>query len=322
MELISVIMPAYNAEKFIAESIESVLAQTYTNWELIIVDDGSTDKTGNIARQYTSKDIRIKYIYQENKKQCAARNNGIEQSNGKLIAFLDSDDIWVSEKLEVQLKCMIENETSLVFSAGFVFADHIAHPHRIYSTISGTIGGDEAFKYLLKQNFIPLPSVLVKKSVLNEVGGFDASPDIQNVEDYHLWLNLLLKGNSMYGMQEKLFFYRQHSMQETANDPYVSERVLTMLDSHLEAPDRFSKDLCKAKMLWGKDWYSSNAVNRKSASEILRKMASISHLMMITLVTRVSLLLFGVQLSKKIINSWVRLFASDFQNIDFQELKS
>jgi teichuronic acid biosynthesis glycosyltransferase TuaG len=236
--------------------------------------------------------------------------------------YLDSDDIWVSEKLEIQLKCMIENETSLVFSAGFVFSEDVAHPDRNYSTISGAISGDAGFKYLLKQNFIPLPSVLVKKSVIDEVGGFDASPDIQNVEDYQLWLNLLLKGISMYGMQEKLFFYRLHSLQETANDPYASERVLTMLDSHLEAPERFSKDLRKAKMLWGKDWYSYNAVNRKSASEILRKMASVSHLKLIALVTRLSLLFFGVQLSKKIINRWVRLFASEFQNIDFQGLKS
>lgn len=99
--LISVVIPTYNRAHYVCEAIDSVLAQTYKNIEIIAVDDGSTDNTKDIIQQYSS---RIKYIYQNNAGPSAARNNGIKQSNGDLIAFLDSDDIWLAEKLERQVE--------------------------------------------------------------------------------------------------------------------------------------------------------------------------------------------------------------------------
>jgi len=306
MELISVIMPAYNSERFIAESIESVLAQTYTNWELIIVDDGSTDETGNIAMQFTTRDNRIKYIFQENKKQGAARNSGIRQSNGTLIAFLDSDDIWVAKKLEIQLSALNDNEVDLVFSAGFVFFNDIDEPINTYNTISGKVSGDEGVKYLLKQNFIAIPSVLVTKHALNVVDGFDPSPDIQNVEDYHLWLKLLLNKFSFYGIPDKLFYYRQHESQVTASDPYASEKVVTMLNSCLKYPIRMKSAFNQAKLAWGKNWYIFNATNRKSALEILNKMAKMDRLIVIATITRLIMYVFGIRISKKVMNRLVQ----------------
>src|SRR5690349_25117803 len=101
-QLISVIMPAYNAEKFVAESISSVITQTYKNWELIIVDDGSTDNTKNIIEEFAKHDARIKYIYQENAKQGKARNTGIAMAKSGLVAFLDADDLWLPQMLESQ----------------------------------------------------------------------------------------------------------------------------------------------------------------------------------------------------------------------------
>ena len=101
--LVSVVMPAYNSEKYIAESIESVLNQTFKNFEIIVVDDGSTDNTRKIISDY--KDNRIRYYYQENLGSGAARNLGLSNSRGNWIAFLDSDDLWNPVKLEEQLKC-------------------------------------------------------------------------------------------------------------------------------------------------------------------------------------------------------------------------
>src|ERR1700759_692275 len=97
--LVSVITPAYNAGNFIHETIDSVIAQTYTNWELIIIDDGSTDNTAAIVKQYVVRDSRIKYLYQQNGKQGKARNNGMTHSSGTIIAFLDADDTWTPHKL-------------------------------------------------------------------------------------------------------------------------------------------------------------------------------------------------------------------------------
>src|SRR5687768_13986927 len=101
--LVSVIMPAYNVEKFIQQSIDSVLGQTFSSWELIIIDDGSTDNTVPIVEENQARTDKILLIRQENKKQAAARNAGLRIAKGRWIAFLDSDDIWLPNKLEVQL---------------------------------------------------------------------------------------------------------------------------------------------------------------------------------------------------------------------------
>src|ERR671913_872301 len=99
-------MPAYNTEKYIGESIQSVIDQTYGNWELLVVDDGSTDKTPDIIRTYTARDSRVKYLSQHNGGPGKARNTAIAKSNGSLLAFIDADDLWLPEKLERQLQAL------------------------------------------------------------------------------------------------------------------------------------------------------------------------------------------------------------------------
>lgn len=106
---VSVITPMYNCEKFISETIESVLNQTYTNWEMIIIDDCSTDKSKQIVKQYIERDKRIRLIaLNENSGAAVARNKGIEVSSGRFIAFLDGDDLWEPNKLEKQIQFMTE----------------------------------------------------------------------------------------------------------------------------------------------------------------------------------------------------------------------
>src|SRR6185369_4654551 len=114
-KLVSIIMPAYNAGKYIADSIRSVLAQTYSNWELIVVDDGSTDDTAAIVQDFTKREGRVRYIYQENGRLGKARNTGVRNSQGDLIAFLDSDDLWIETKLELQLRALREQNADLVY---------------------------------------------------------------------------------------------------------------------------------------------------------------------------------------------------------------
>ena len=109
-DLVSVIMPNYNGEKFLAETIESVLAQTYSNWELLITDDCSTDGSVALIRSFAEKDPRIKlFVQDENRGAAEARNRSLREANGKWIAFLDSDDLWLPEKLERQIAFMEES---------------------------------------------------------------------------------------------------------------------------------------------------------------------------------------------------------------------
>lgn len=114
---VSIITPCYNAERFIAQAIESVLAQTYTDWEMLIVDDCSKDNTIKIVQQYVDKDERIKlFCLQENSGAGIARNKSIEEAKGRFIAFLDSDDIWFPNKLETQINFMLDNNYESVCS--------------------------------------------------------------------------------------------------------------------------------------------------------------------------------------------------------------
>ena len=115
--LVSIITPLYNGEKYLAQTIESVLAQTYKEWEMIIINDGSTDQGEQLARSYAQKDDRIQVYSQENAGSAAARNNGIRRAKGRYIALLDSDDLWEPWFLERQLRLMHEKNCQLVYAA-------------------------------------------------------------------------------------------------------------------------------------------------------------------------------------------------------------
>ena len=302
MELVSVIMPAYNAEKYIAESIESVIAQTYTNWELIVVDDGSMDNTSGIVKALSAIDSRIKYIYQPNQQMGKARNTGLQNCNGTLVAFLDSDDIWVSDKLEIQVACIINRQVDLVFSNGYVFSESVDQVEYEYKTLCGEISGKLAQRELMRHNFIPIPSVLAFKSAIAEVGGFNEEISIHNVADYQLWLKLLLGGFRFFGLEDKLFFYRKHNSQSTHSDPYSFEAVLNMYENHLKAPASMKKEVRRAKLLWAGNWFKLNGINKESAKVLLKKMNQYPFLKFYVAFIRVSLFFFGVKYSRKAVN--------------------
>ncbi len=118
MKLISIITPAYNVEPYIRSTIESVLSQTYENWEMLIVDDASTDETAKIAEEYATGDARIKVIrYTENQGAAAARNTALSRARGEYIAILDGDDMWLPEKLDRQYRFMEDNGYVLTYTA-------------------------------------------------------------------------------------------------------------------------------------------------------------------------------------------------------------
>jgi len=117
-ELISIIIPVYNSEKYITETIESVLAQTYTNWEMIIVDDCSTDRSKEIIREFTEQEDRIRFIeFEENLGTGKARDVALQKAKGRFVAFLDSDDMWLPGKLEKQIRFMTENNYPISFTS-------------------------------------------------------------------------------------------------------------------------------------------------------------------------------------------------------------
>lgn len=190
MEKISVVIPAFNAGSLLGEAIESVLAQSYPVSEIIIVDDGSTDNTKEVVSQYVQRTTHdVKYIYQPNKGPAAARNKGIKKAGGDYIAFLDSDDLWLPEKIEKEMALfkgsnygMVYCDMSHVVDGKIIYKSYLKERRYKYAG-SGNIYGN-----LLQENFIFTPTVIVKKEVLEKVGYFDETYRI--CEDYKMWLSI------------------------------------------------------------------------------------------------------------------------------------
>ena len=192
--LVSVIIPTYNAEKFIVQAIESVFAQTYRQYEILVIDDGSTDNTQEVLRVFED---RLHCYYQNNRGPSSARNKGIQFASGEYICFLDADDLWTSEKLQSQVEFM-ESHPEL----GLVFSDHedFNQEECMSSTwldvkkkalgleLETQIPLEEAFSKLVYENYISTPTVMVRKQCLEKVGGFDEN--LWSVEDRDLWLRI------------------------------------------------------------------------------------------------------------------------------------
>ncbi|MBE9076934.1 glycosyltransferase family 2 protein [Romeria aff. gracilis LEGE 07310] len=206
--LVSVIVPAYNAEKFIAETLDSVMAQTYSNLEVLVVDDGSQDRTGEIVAAYTQKNRRIRLLRQQNAGVAAARNFAIAQSTGEFIAPLDADDIWYPENLEQQVQRLIETNAGLTY-AWSLDIDATNQPIGGFraSRISGRV-----YKTLACHNFIGNASAAVfRRSCVEQVGGYRSDfqqQGAQGCEDWDLYLRIA-EYSSFQSVPQFLIGYRK-----------------------------------------------------------------------------------------------------------------
>jgi len=209
-ELVSIIMPAYNSETTIAESIESVLAQTYSSWELIIIDDCSTDETRKVVTAYNDKRIRY-YLQSQNLGVAMARNKGISMAKGRYIAFLDSDDLWLPKKLERQVAFMEKHHYGFTYTEYRQFrADFQNAGKRI------KVRDYVNYRELLKGNDIACLTVMLDREIFTDI-----KMPAQRHEDYITWLNLLREGNNAYGLHEDLARYRK-SAQSLTSDKWQS----------------------------------------------------------------------------------------------------
>ena len=232
MTRFDILMPAFNAASTIAQSIESVLAQTLADWELWIVNDGSTDETSEVVRPFLG-DARIHLIEQENRRLGAARNAGLRAGRAPYVCFLDSDDLWMPDKLEKQSRAHIASGATVTFSDGEIFWDGDGAPRGVFATPRGDFSGAEMLGKLLMQNQLPVLSVSVRREALEEVGGFEQSAAFHGVEDYDLWIRLAEAGASFHGMDEFLVRYRRHANAMTAaRTPHVLLREIEVWKRH------------------------------------------------------------------------------------------
>lgn len=198
--MISIIMAAYNSERTIAEAIDSVLKQTYTEWELLVIDDCSSDQTVDIVNEYITRDKRIRLFSNKDRGGVSkARYIGLQEARGEWVAVLDSDDKWLERKLELQMQMAKTRDCVLVFTASR-FMDNEGNASEWILNVPEEI----SYKKLLKQNVISNSSVLVLRKVYEE--NYVFGDDMH--EDFALWLNILKKGYNACGLNYPLLVYR------------------------------------------------------------------------------------------------------------------
>ena len=207
--LVSIIMAAYNAEKTIEQAIDSVLSQTYTNFELLVVNDCSKDRTAELVKGIAATDGRVRLISNVKKSGVSyTRKHGLEESNGSWIAILDSDDAWAPEKLEKQIELQNRTNADLLFT-GSAFMDADGHPIDWYLHAPAEV----TYRQLLKQNVLSNSSALVRKELYAR---HYAVGDGMH-EDFAIWLSILKEGKKAYGVDEPLLIYRIAKSSKSGN---------------------------------------------------------------------------------------------------------
>ena len=225
--LVSVVIPTYNSGRYIRDAVDSVLGQTYENIEVIFIDDGSTDDTKDILQQYGSK---IRYVFQNNAGPSAARNNGIKLSSGEMVAFLDADDIWMPNKLELQVALMQQyNAVGLVGCGRYTIDSSgriIAGPF-----ITENCKDMRALlQNIMVRPMLGTPTVLIRRECFNKVGLFDES--LRGAEDWKMWIKFA-KCYQIRFVEEPLVMIRVHEANTSTNVELMKSCAMKIVRSGL-----------------------------------------------------------------------------------------
>ena len=209
MPLVSVVIPTYNSEDYIAEALTSVLNQTHQNLEVLIVDDASTDNTIETVSQFAKKDHRITLEKLEiNSGAATARNTAIKKAKGSYISFLDSDDKWLPNKLELQLKLIKEKDCAVVFSSYYCMNENGVSLNKIVTALPRL-----NFQKILKCNYIGNLTGMYSVKKLGKL----YAPDIRKRQDWALWITAIQKAGTAYGISEPLAVYRERQNSISSN---------------------------------------------------------------------------------------------------------
>jgi O-antigen biosynthesis protein len=268
--LVSVIIPVYNSAQYIQKAIASVLQQTYRNYEIIVVDDGSTDETRSKLELYQPK---IRYIFQENQGSAAARNTGIKLAQGELIAFLDSDDYWsMPEKLTKQVACFEQNPDLGGINTGWKIVDGAGKHIKTVQPWHKAPQLD--LETWLKKKCVRTSAMMFRKEWLEKVGGFD--PELRQSHDVDLILRLSLAGCETDWLKEETVCYRQHDSNTTKDSLKQAKYIQAVLDKFFarkDVPDAIGKqeDQIRYHTLVWLAWYQYNAGNLEEMAKFLQQ---------------------------------------------------
>jgi len=234
--LVSVVIPAYNAETYIAAAVESVLAQTFRDFELIVVDDGSSDSTASRLAAYEGA---LRCIRQANSGVSRARNNGVEASRGRLVAFLDADDVWLPAKLEKQTRLLESRTDCRTCYTAAIVADAALRPIAVDRRPEGAV---TAHNLLLRGNIVPAggSAILCERELLVGTGGFD--PNLSLCADWDMWLRLLTRSR-FAAVDDPLVVYRRTPGSMSGNPRVLERDTLALLAKAFSEQDAPVRDM-------------------------------------------------------------------------------
>lgn len=316
---ISVIMPVYNEEKYLKESIESILEQTFTDFEFIIIDDGSTDGSEKIIKSYS--DQRIKYIYSKNKGMVYQFNFGISIAHSELIARMDGDDIADPKRFEKQYKFLESHpDIHVVGSNAFFLAEKgkVLCEHRYPEE-------NEQIEFMMPiESAVCHPTVIIRKEVLNQVGGYNTEFDY--AADHDLFLRLLLNHYNFHNIQEPLLNYRVRWLRSDAarigNSNELSYKLgmdyLDIIESSLSKKTTFNYNFRKGLI----EYYRGSIVKSRT---LFLKCLGISRKNFLSVFRYLLMSLLGDRIIKFLRRTnalpYLSLYINKFFRIDFHQIK-
>jgi glycosyltransferase involved in cell wall biosynthesis len=228
---VSVVIPTYNYARYVPEAVDSVLAQSFEELEVIVVDDGSTDQTAEILRSFGEQ---IRNIRQEHRGLSAARNTGIRAARGQYVAFLDSDDLWLPEKVSLQIARLdAEPEVGLVYCETLLFDDSALATPTLHSDWASHPSG-RILPWLVRQNVIPSPTPIVRRELFERVGLFDET--LSACEDWDMWIRIGRVCEIAY-VNQVLAKYRRHRENMSLDSERLMTNGLRVLEKAFAGPD-------------------------------------------------------------------------------------
>lgn len=257
LPLVSVIVPAYNSEAWIGECLDSVLAQTYLNWECVVVDDGSTDGTYAIAEGYAKQDSRFKCLRQENQGPSVARNTAVAHSQGDYVLPLDADDMIAPFYIEKAVSRMEERpDTTLVYGNVQV----VGYENYLWQL------PEYNYEDFIWGNTIIICSALFRRAEFDRCGGYDPAMR-HGYEDWDFWLTLLNRDSVVYRIDEEVYFYRQHA---DSRSTYVDQNQQELLKQIYRKHEDIYSPFADQILYFGKEMRALQSRNKVLELEVAR----------------------------------------------------
>ncbi|MCK5311333.1 MAG: glycosyltransferase [Desulfobacteraceae bacterium] len=257
LPVVSVVIPTYNRKDIISRAIESVYNQIYKNYEIIIVDDGSTDGTVDYLKEHYNN--KIHYVFQKNRGASSARNKGISKAKGKYIAFLDSDDEWVDTKLETQVAFLKKNPEIALLCGKTYRSDNIK---KVNTPLTEEITGN-LFTTLYSHSFVSTPTVIVKKEILDQVGAFDLN--YKSAEDFDLWLKITHEYKCAF-LPDLVAVVNRGDDNLSTDKITLHIHALDILEKHYDKqliPDRvYKKAISNSLIALGRNYLTSEQISK------------------------------------------------------------